>query len=577
MGKVITFNECPRPQFVRTSYELLDGVWDFKFDHDNKGEELKFFEGFEKEHDILVPFVYQCKMSGIGIEKRCDNVWYSKKINVDLKEGKEYILHLEGSDYLTKCYVNGQYVGEEEGGYHRVSFNLTPYLNKGENLLVIKCEDDYSCEKPRGKQRWKDENFECWYVDTTGIYKSVWLEEVSCSRVEKVKITPSLSNKNVELIYELVNAKGRTLTSIVKFDDKEVARKEVVVENDSETVVIDLPEPLMLWDVDNPNLYDLTIKLDDVDEVESYFGVREVYAKDGKIYMNGKPLYQKLVLDQGYFIDSHLTAPSNKALYEDITKMKELGFNGCRKHEKVEDERFEYYADVLGYLMWSEMPSMYETTAKSRAAFEKEWLLTMKQQYNHPCIIVWTVFNESWGIRDILTNKVTQSFVNMMYYLTKEYDKTRFVISNDGWEHTVSDILTIHHYEQDGNKLHSYFHNVEKALQSVWDGHHKGAMAEGWKYQGQPIMFTEFGGTAHAKRTEGTANWGYGVGVKDDDEYIARFRGLIQALNKLEYSCGYCYTQVSDVQQEINGVLFEDREFKVDPRIFKEIQDERND
>ena len=335
------------------------------------------------------------------------------------------------------------------------------------------------------------------------------------------------------------------------------------------------------WDTTNPNLYDLKIVLEDdgreVDVVSSYFGLREVSVKNGKIYLNGKVLYQKLVLDQGYWLDSHLTPPSNEALYEDIVKMMELGFNGARKHQKIEDDRFYYYADVLGYILWSEMPSMYTNTMKSRAVFEKEWMETVVQHYNHPCVLVWTPLNESWGVVDILNRKVEQDFANILYHVTKEYDPYRLVITNDGWEHTISDIITIHHYEQSGEKLHKYFETLEKALQDVWDGHHKGAMAHGWEYKGQPIMFTEFGGTAYIKTTEGNSNWGYGVGVKDDLEYINRFSGLIRALHSLDYSCGYCYTQVSDVQQEVNGVLFENREFKVDPKVLKAVQDERDE
>ena len=576
----ITFNECPRPQFVRNDYTILDGVWDFSFDHENVGEANGFHKGFEKEYDILVPFVYQCAQSGINIQKRCDNVWYQRKLNVKKEAKKDVILHFEGSDYVTKVYVNGSYVGSACGGYYRHSFDITNYVNDGENLLVVKCEDDYSVEKPRGKQRWKDENFECWYVDTTGIYKTVWVEYVNHKHVSDVKITPLLNEAKVILEYNAKNADGLTIDSKVLFNDKLVNSMEVVVQNGKAKVEISLEGELHPWDIVNPNLYDLNITLleegEEVDFVSSYFGVREIKTANGKVYLNGKELYQKLVLDQGYWIDSHLTAPSLKALYEDITKMVELGFNGCRKHEKVEDDRFYYYCDVLGYILWSEMPSVYENTSKSRAALEVEWLEIVKQHYNHPSVLVWTPLNESWGVKDIKTRKVEQDFANIIYHLTKEYDPYRLVITNDGWEHTISDIITIHHYEQNGEKLHSYFATKEKALQEVWDSHHKGAMCDGWEYQGQPIMVTEFGGTAYIKTTEGSSNWGYGVGVASDEEYIARFQGLIRALHSLDYSSGYCYTQVSDVQQEVNGVLFENREFKVDPKVMKAVQDERN-
>ena len=579
--KKITFNECPRPQFVRDNFELLDGLWDFAFDKDNLGEGKEYYKGFNKEYDILVPFVYQTPKSGINIQTRCDYVWYQRKLHINKVAGKKVILHFEGSDYVTKVYLNGQLVGVETGAYHRLSFDVTDYVLDGENLLVVKCEDDYSTEKPRGKQRWKDENFECWYVDTTGIYKTVWLEYVSLYYVKDVKITPLLNEKKVILEYTAVNASGLQIKSDVSFDGKMIASSVSEVLDDKVTTEISLEGNVYPWDLENPNLYDLKIQLLNneqiVDEVSSYFGLREIKTSNGKILLNGKVLYQKLVLDQGYWIESHLTPPSTMALYEDIIKMRELGFNGCRKHQKIEDDRFYYYCDVLGYILWSEMPSMYTNTAMSRAVCEKEWMETVVQHYNHPSVLVWTPLNESWGVKDILNRKVEQDFANILYYVTKEYDPYRLVITNDGWEHTISDIITVHHYEQDGLKLLEYFKTKEKALQDVWDGHHKGAMAHGWEYKGQPIMFSEFGGTAYIKTTEGNSNWGYGVGVKDDAEYVERFSGLIRTLHSLEYSSGYCYTQVSDVQQEVNGVLFENREFKVAPKLLKDVQDERNE
>lgn len=577
----ITFNECPRPQFVRNNYEILDGIWDFAFDKDNLGEKKEYYKGFEKEYDIVVPYAYQTEKSLINIQTRCDFVWYQRKINIKKENDRRIFLHLEGSDYKTKIYINGVFVNQEVGAYHRLSFDITDFVNEGENLLVIKCEDDYSCEKPRGKQRYKDENFECWYVDTTGIYKTVWLEYVPKSYAKAVKITPLIEKQKVVLEYELVNAVGMTLVSNIFFNNSLIKVAEDEIIDNYLVTTIDLKDNMYLWDINSPNLYDLNIQLKNnqtvIDRVESYFGMREIKALNGKIYLNDKPLYQKLVLDQGYWLSSHLTPPSNEALYNDIVEMQKLGFNGCRKHQKIEDDRFYYYCDVLGYLLWSEMPSMYENTSKSRAAFEKEWMETVVQHYNHPSVIVWTPFNESWGIKDVLSRKVEQDFINLIYHLTKEYDPYRLVITNDGWEHTISDIITIHHYEQSGEKLLEFFKTKDKALQSVWDGHHKGAMANGYEYKGQPIMFTEFGGTAYIKTTEGNDNWGYGIGVKDDEEFINRFTGLIKTLHSLDYSSGYCYTQLSDVQQEVNGLLFENREHKVEATKIKSVQDLRNE
>ena len=583
MGKQINFNECPRPQFVRDSYQLLDGKWDFAFDYNNIGESKKYYKGFNKEYDIVVPFSYLCAASNVNIEKRCDNVWYQKIINIE-KEKKNYFLHFEGADYLTTLYVNGKFVDKNEGGYHRFSFNITNFIKNGDNLIVVKCEDDFNMQKIRGKQRWQDKNHGCWYVETTGIYKSVWLEKTPLSFVKNVKITPSLNDKKVYLEYSLANAINMKLKSTIYFDNEIINSNISKINEDNLKVEIKLKKPYHLWDLDNPALYDLKIELINkrkiIDTVNSYFGLRELQVKDRFIYLNGKKLYQKLVLDQGYYLTSSLTPLTNKDLYNDIVKMKELGFNGCRKHEKQEDERFAYYADVLGYLIWSEIPSFYLNTLASRQAYEKQFMKIIKQNYNHPSIITWTLFNESWGIEGILNNKVLQEWVNYIYYITKEYDPYRFVITNDGWEHTISDIITIHHYEQDGDKLYSYFKDLNKVLAKPYDDSNKNLFADGYKYNNQPIMFTEFGGTAYEKNTsistEGMKNWGYGVGVNDDIDYIKRLSKLFNALNRIDYSNGYCFTQLSDVQQEVNGLLYIDRTDKIDPKIIKEIQDRRN-
>lgn len=580
--KKITFNECPRPQFVRDEYQILDGSWDFIFDEENNGEKLGYKNGFIKQYNIEVPFSYQTKLSGIGVKKRCDNIWYQKELSINKKQNKKYILHLEGADYHTLVYLNGNYVGDSFGAYSRHSFDLTKYLSDEKNLLVIKCEDDYSIEKPRGKQKYKPENFECWYTETNGLYKSVWIEEVNNISINDVKITPSFKEKCVNFKFNIEDGHDRELFINIIQDDK-ISQKIALKHFDGNVIdyTVTLKPPYTLWEVGKGGLYELEFLLYNdgslVDKVSSYFGLRDIEARNGKIYLNDKELYEKLVLDQGYFIDSGLTAPSLKVLYEDIEKMKTLGFNGCRKHQKVEDDRFAYYCDVTGYLLWCEMPSSYDFTNTMKDNFRREWMEIVKQEYNHPSIITWTPFNESWGIKDVLTDKEQQDFTIEIYNLTKEYDKTRFVICNDGWEHTISDIITIHHYEQDPKKLLSYFETIDKAINGtlIWDSHHKGAFAKGFNYNGQPIIFSEFGGTAYIKNATNGA-WGYGVGVKDDNEYIERVTGLVRSLNSLCYSSGYCYTQVSDVEQEVNGLLFFNRNYKVDPEKIKKALDERN-
>lgn len=570
-------NGIPRPQFARTRYEILDGKWDFYLDYDNQGERLNFNKGFSTDLTINVPFAYTTRLSGINLDKRCDYVWYARKFHIEeLKADERVILHFEGSDYQTKVWINGDLVGEDCGGYHRISFDITNFAHQGDNLLVVKVTDDFSTEKPRGKQRWKPYNYECFYVETTGIYKTVWLEYVNCYHLETVKMTPSRKSEDI-VIEGQVSTQDEVQLSVSVFYENRLIKHETFAVKDGKfaiTLPLTEQESLHLWDVGEGNLYDIVFTLykdgSEVDKVYSYFGVRDIEIKDAKIYLNGKELYQKLILDQGYWPDSHLTPPSIEALYQDIINVMKMGFNGARKHQKVEDERYFYFADCLGFLVWLEMPSMYTYSEQAKQAFTREWELVIKQYYNHPSIITYTPFNESWGVPDIKTNKDQQQFVNEIYYLTKAFDPTRPVITNDGWEHTISDILTIHHYEQDGEKLHSYFKTIDKATAPLFEAHHKGAFADGYKYNNQPIIISEFGGTAFVNSTVNGA-WGYGVGVRDEQEFIDRFRKLIEAITALDYVCGYCYTQLSDVQQEVNGLFYENREAKIASEIINKI------
>ncbi len=555
----------PRPQLRRDDWNLLDGVWDFCFDENNEGINQKYYQGFIKQYDINVPFAYQTELSGINITKEINHVWYQKKINLSSVNA---ILHIEGSDYHTKVWVNGNLVGEDFGGYHRLSFDLNEHAIVGENLLVILVNDDYSVLKPRGKQRWKDENFGCWYTDTTGIYKSVWLEYVNDIFLKDIKITPDFDEKSVSMNFETSKP---ALKEVEVFYHDKLVDKKVTSQNE---IKFYLKDEFHVWDLDSPELYDVKIRLihdsKEVDNVYSYFGVRKLEIKNQRIYLNNHVLYQKLILDQGYFEKSGLTAPSPNELLQDILIMKEMGFNGARKHQKIEDERFFCFADVKGYLVWCEMPSMYLCNVQSQKTFKREWLLALKQLYNHPSIITWVPFNESWGIEEIKENKDIQIFVNNIYYETKAYDKMRFVITNDGWEHTISDILTLHHYEQDGDKLYKYFETIEKTTNGLYEQSNKGAFADSYKYQNQPIIFSEFGGTAFKDKTSGN-NWGYGDGVKSKEEFIRRFKSLIENLYNLSYLSGYCYTQLSDVEQEVNGLVYPNREPKIDSKIIYDI------
>jgi beta-galactosidase/beta-glucuronidase len=298
--------------------------------------------------------------------------------------------------------------------------------------------------------------------------------------------------------------------------------------------------------------------------------MREITIDGPNVLLNGTPLYQRLILDQGYWKDSHLTPPDEEALVTDIDKILALGYNGVRKHQKTEDERFLYWADVKGLLVWSEMAAAYEFNDRAAASFTREWMEIVRQNYNHPSVITWTPFNESWGVGRIKTDAAQQRFTQAIYYLTKSFDPCRPVICNDGWEHTISDIVTLHDYEEKGEDfLDRYLEHMEEILgNTIYHNKSKSAFADGFAYRGQPLILSEFGGIAF---NSGNSGWGYGNKVNSPEEFIKRFDAITTAIKRLDIFCGYCYTQVTDVQQEINGLLDSERNFKVDPKIIKEI------
>ncbi|MBR4061364.1 MAG: glycoside hydrolase family 2 [Lachnospiraceae bacterium] len=586
--------DYPRPQFVRKNWENLNGCWDFRFDDENVGEKENWYRKFESDLQIQVPFTYETKLSGIRDESRHDRIWYHKQIVVDgSKLGKNnYVIHFEGADFITKLWVNGQFAGSHRGGYARFSFDITNLVQDGENELTVKVEDSFDIQQPRGKQRWSDENFRCWYVQTTGIWKTVWTEYVPNINLDYVKMTPNIQDFCMELEVD-VNAPEDFLDgqlffeATVWFEDKLINRTMTALTQKHVKQSIDMAMKgdiniqmaAKTWAPEHPYLYDVTFRILDnnkvLDEVGSYCAMREIRIDGSQIMLNGQPLYQRLILDQGYWKDSHLTPPSEKALIEDIEKILAMGYNGLRKHQKTEDERFLYWCDVKGLLVWSEAAAAYQFSDYAVNVFTSEWMEIVKQNYNHPCIITWTPFNESWGIERIKTCKEQQHFTEAIYYLTKSMDKMRPVIVNDGWEHTISDILTLHDYEKAGVVFKQrYSEYKDEILKSeVFFNRFYAAFADGYEYKGQPIIISEFGGIAY---DNGDSGWGYGGKETSIENFIQRFDDITTAIKELPHVCGYCYTQVTDVQQEINGLMDIDRNFKVEPEIIKEINTRKN-
>lgn len=571
----------PRPQFTREAWQLLDGQWKFAFDDAGLGEVKNWQEGIEATHDILVPFTYETTLSGINIKEHHDVVWYERTI--DVTSDKSVLLHFEGVDYQATLWVNGKHVGVHEGGYHAFKFDITKFVTKGENKVVLKVEDSKDCTQPRGKQRWLDDNFGCWYVQTTGIWKSVWLEYVSEVHIEYVKMTPDYNNQQIIFEIELnrFNSKGIEVEAEITFAGEPINDVRTKFSGDTAKIVSSVlingdPWSMKRWETHEPNLYDVKFNLYKdgilIDEVDSYFGMRKISIEGQKILLNDVELYQRSILDQGYWLESDLTPPSVEALERDIDFMLEMGYNSVRKHQKIEDNRFLYLCDKKGLLVWSEFPAAYTFSDKAIERMTTEWMKILKQHYNHPSIITWVPFNESWGVSDILNDKKQQQFTESVYYLTKAFDHMRPVVSNDGWEHTITDIVTLHDYEELGHVIKERYSDEAHVLSNdIQHNEHRHPFAKGYGYTGQPVIMSEFGGIAF-KSEDG---WGYGNQVASEEDFMDRFDKVHLAIQELGYISGFCYTQLTDVQQEVNGLLTMDRKPKVDLKAIRKINTRR--
>lgn len=570
-NKIIPRGEYPRPQFVRDLWMSLNGEWDFSF------------ESSEFDLKIQVPYAYQSRLSGIGSDRICDVVWYRKNFTLpEEMSGKKILLHFGAVDYLCKVWVNGQYMTSHEGGHIGFETEITGALKEGENTVTVMAQDRMAdLEMPRGKQFWEKESAGIFYTRTTGIWQSVWLEAVEEGYLDHVYITPDFDHMKAEFQYEIKGAKGACLKTQVSFEGCELAAVTVDAEREEGSFSILLDQQIlskwnfqedMAWTPENPRLFDVTYTLlldgKAIDKVTSYFGMRKISVENGRLLLNNRPYYQKLLLDQGYWRDSLLTAPTDEDFVKDIELAKAMGFNGVRKHQKIEDPRFLYHADKMGFLVWGEIAAAYVYSRKYVKRITTEWMDEILRDYNHPCIVAWTPLNESWGVPNIKDNIEQQSHSAAMIYLTKSLDATRPVISNDGWEHTCTDLLTIHDYEWRRDVLEKRYSSLENILQSCPSG--RPPFANGWEYKGQPILVTEFGGISYQKGEK--EGWGYSNAVSDDD-FARRYNDVISPL--LDSPCvqGFCYTELTDVEQEINGLLTYDREPKIPVEVIKKINE----
>lgn len=562
----------PRPQMVRKSFINLNGEWDFAFDYDNVGDKEKWYKKTSFDKKIIVPYVYQTKASGINEQKPCENVWYLKKLSYSKKSGKRLILNFEGADYITKVYVNGELVGTHRGAYTRFSFDITNFL-KSENIIIVKCEDSYDRYQPRGKQRCADENYGCWYTDTTGIWKTVWAEEVSASYVKTLTSSSSFCEDAVIFEYEVANiTEDLSIEISASFRGQKIASVEKKIVQKIDKLTLNLLNVKDWWGVQwwihhSPNLFDVDVVLKKngkaIDEIGSYTAIVRYASMGQEILVNTEPVYFRMVLDQGYFPDSDLTPKSDEEIIQDIRLMKEMGFNGVRKHQKIEDERFYYYCDVMGLYAWCEMPSPYEFRDEEVERVTDEWLEIVRQYKSHPSIMTWVCFNESWGIMHVLDDKKQQAFTLSAYYLVKALDQTKFVISNDGWEHTKSDIITIHDYASCGSEIVRKYGNIEERCANTvsQSRSNRQIFANGYHYEGQPVILSEYAGIAFSGGEKEA--WGYGDRVTTVEQYLKRYEDTTDGIYACKSISGFCVTQLTDVMQEINGLLTIDRKVKL--------------
>ncbi|MCP8967960.1 glycoside hydrolase family 2 protein [Ectobacillus ponti] len=581
--------EYPRPQFVRSNWENLNGAWDFSFDDRNAGLQEKWYAQFPSESvTIQVPFAYQTKLSGIADPSFHDVVWYRRSLDIPAAwAGQEVILHFGAVDYRAWVYVNGELATFHEGGHVSFSTNITSFLKDTDNELVVRVEDPSTDElMPRGKQYWHEQSASIFYTRTTGIWQTVWMEAVESSRIEKVRFTPDIDNGDIAIEYNLKFPVGADLSeyqvqTTISFKGQTVVSDSFrVLETYNKRVYNVINRYIdrtnahgggWMWAPEHPNLFDVEFQLlrngEAVDAASSYFGMRKVSIENSKFMLNNRPYYQKLVLDQGYFPEGLLTAPSDEALKRDIELSKEMGFNGARKHQKVEDPRFMYWADKLGFLVWGEIANCVEFGPEAIERLTKEWIEVVNRDYNHPSIIAWVPINESWGVSRVLLDELQQNHTLAMYYLTKSLDKTRVVMSNDGWEHTISDLCTIHNYEG-AEQVRKAYETVESAIST--EPARRAIYAKGFGYRGEPILVTEYGGIAY--KADDTSGWGYSS-VQSPEQLVEAYRAVTDAILDSPVVQGFCYTQIADVEQEINGLLTYDRQPKCDLSKIKEIND----
>ena len=587
-------SEYPRPQFVREDWQNLNGLWEFAFDDNDNGVSEQWFNK-ALDRTINVPFAFQSKNSGIGDPSYHDVVWYRKTITIDPSwKGKRIKLNFGAVDYRADVYVNGIYIGCHIGGHTPFSFDITDALSWESEIIAVRAFDPSTDETiPRGKQYWREKSERIWYTRTTGIWQTVWLEPTASTTIDKLRMTPDIDEGDICVAFEVVgDFTGCKCDVNITFNGTDFVKDTIEIKEGFVRRRYNLTGKSIfrtgfhrdgiMWSPEQPNLFDIEFDLrrgsDTLDNIKSYFGMRKIHTENKMVYLNNKPYYQKLVLDQGYWPDGLLTAPDDADYIKDIEISKKMGLNGCRKHQKIEDPRFLYWADKMGFLVWGECAAFVSYSEDAVMRLVGEWGEVIQRDYNHPCIVTWVPFNESWGVPYVRDNRQHQCATLTFYNLLHSLDGTRPVVTNDGWEMTTTDITAIHNYSH-GNEWET--EKFETFVRDNSDLEHiltampcmRSIYANGYEYRGEPVLLTEFGGVSFAiAETEG---WGY-TSASSEEAYLNDLKRIFKAVYASKILFGYCYTQLTDVEQEINGLVTYDRQEKCSLDKIKAILDSYN-
>ena len=569
--------EHPRPQLERQTWQNLNGTWSYAFDFGRSGRDRDYpaCTGFEKS--IIVPFAPESDLSGVGHKDFIDTIWYQRVLDIPSDwQGFSVFLRFGAVDFECEIFIDGESAGRHWGGTSSFSFDISRYVSPGrKHNLVIWVQDELrSGKQTGGKQSHLFSSHGCFYTRTTGIWQTVWLEAVHPLGIDSLHLIPDVDAGGLYVIPKYVTmGEGQEISVRISSENDSVpqvkARGAMGI-----PIFVPVADP-RLWSPQDPHLYTLSVSVSVggkvVDEVASYSGLRKVHLEGNQVFLNNEPLYQRLVLDQGFYPDGIWTAPNDQALKNDIELSIAAGFNGARLHQKVFEERFHYWADRLGYLTWGESSSWGLDLSREDSArnFLSEWSEIVTRDRNHPSIIAWSPFNESRLNADSPQHRRLHEDA---YRLSRVLDPTRPVNDSSGYVHYITDLWTVHNYEQDPDKLKSILtRDPDKGPFRNYPEYES-------PYQNEPYIIDEFGGIKWDPSTQTEdldpnrqKSWGYGQAPRNIEEFYDRLDRMVRNIRKLDHICGFCYTQLTDVEQEQNGVYFYDRSEKFDMEKIKKI------